>query len=70
LNKKKLKKALTFFKKNANIKKHTPTHKELFMDSKKFAFLPKLVNTREVLTKKKLIWLTNYFEDTTGYKYI
>ena len=70
MTKKKLKKILTFFKKNVKIKKHTPTRKENFMDSKKFAFLPKLVNTREVLTKKKIIWLTHYFEDTTGYKYI
>ena len=70
MTKKKLKKILTFFKKNVKIEKHTPTRKENFMDRKKFAFLPKLVNTREVLTKKKIIWLTHYFEDTTGYKYI
>lgn len=40
------------------------------MDTRKFAYLPKLVNTRKVLTEKKIIWLTFYFEDSQGYKYI
>lgn len=40
------------------------------MNTRKFAYFPKLVNTREVLTKKKLIWLMFYFEDSQGYKYL